>query len=192
MLAAGAATIRSRGVLLTATVGSGLLVIALLVSRAAVGGTVTLEEVLPFVGLGLSGAIAWTGMLWPRADSTAWRWAAVVPLVLAAPPLRVLFEPGVTMHASDPAFVPQLVLPILVSGLGPLLAAALLCFPHHRTRVAGAALLGLVAIAALIGALEGAVFGLRIRTALDLLQVAGYALSAVLVASATLAPRTGR
>lgn len=192
VLAAGAATLRSRGVLLTATVSSGLLVIALLVSRAAVGGTMTLKEVLPFVALGLSVAIAWTGMLRPEAGRTAWRWTAVVPLVLAAPPLWTLFEPGVTMHASDPAFVPQLVLPILVSGLGPLLAAALLCFPHHRARVAGAVLLGLVAIAALIGALEGAVFGLRIRTALDLLQVAGYALSAVLVASATLAPKTGR
>lgn len=192
VLAAGAATLRSRGALLTATVSSGLLVIALLVSRTAVGGTVTLEEGVPFIALGLSGAIAWTGMLRSRADSTAWRWAAVVPLVLAAPPLWLLFEPGVTMHASDPAFVPQLVLPILVSGLGPLLAAALLCFPHHRARLAGAALLGLVAIAALIGTLEGAVFGLRILTALDLLQVGGYALSAVLVVSATLAPRTAR
>lgn len=190
VLAAGAATLRSRGALLTATVSSGLLVIALLVSRTAVGGTVTLEEGLPFIALGLSGAIAWTGMLRPKADSTAWRWTAVVPLVLAAPPLWMLFEPGVTMHASDPAFVPQLVLPILVSGLGPLLAAALLCFPHHRARVAGAALLGLVAIAALIGTLEDAVFGLRILTALNLLQVGGYALSAVLVVSATLAPRT--
>lgn len=192
VLTAGAATLRSRGALLTATVSSGLLVIALLVSRTAVGGTVTIEEALPFVALGLSGAIAWTGLLRPRTDSTAWRWAAVVPLVLAAPPLRVLFEPGVTMHAADPAFVPQLVLPILVSGLGPLLAAALLCFPHHRTRVAGAALLGLVAIAAVIGTLEDAVFGLRVLTALNLLQVAGYALSAVLVVSATLTPRTGR
>jgi hypothetical protein len=192
VLAAGAATLRSRGALLTATVSSGLLVIALLVSRTAAGGGVTLEEALPFAALGLSGAIAWTGMLRPKADSTVWRWTAVVPLVLAAPPLRMLFEPGVTMHASDPAFVPQLVLPILVSGLGPLLAAALLCFPHHRARVVGAALLGLVAIAAVIGTLEDAVFGLRILTALNLLQVGGYALSAVLVVSATLAPRTGR
>lgn len=192
VLAAGAATLRSRGALLTATVGSGLLAIALLVSRTAAGGTITLEEGLPFVALGLSVALAWTGLLRPGADSTAWRWTAVVPLVLAAPSLRMLIEPGVTMHASDPAFVPQLVLPILVSGLGPLLAAALLCFPHRRARIAGAALLGVVAIVAVIGAVEDAVLGLRILTALNLLEVGGYALSAVLVVSATLAPRTGR
>ncbi|MGI5187323.1 hypothetical protein ACQEVI_04180 [Promicromonospora sp. CA-289599] len=192
VLAAGAATLRSRRALRTAIVSSGLLVIVLLVSRTALGGTVTFGETLPFVALGLSGAIAWTGMLRPGAHGLAWRWTAVVPLVLASPPLRMLFEPGVTMHAWNPAFVPQLVLPILVSGLGPLLAAALFCFPHHRARVAGAVLLGLVAIAAMIGTLQDAVFGLRVLTALNLLQVGGYAASAVLVVSATLAPRAGR
>ncbi|WP_275002792.1 hypothetical protein [Promicromonospora iranensis] len=192
VLAAGAASLRSRGALLTATVCSGLLVIALLVSRTAAGGTIGPEDAVPFVALGLSLALAWTGLLRPGAHSATLRWAAAVPLVLAAPALRLLTEPGVTMHASNPAFMPQLVLPILVSGLGPLLAAALVGLPRRGTRLTGAVLLGLVAIAAVIGTVEDAAVGLRLLATLNLLQVAGYALACVLVVSATLAPKQRR
>jgi hypothetical protein len=192
VLAAGAASLRSRGALLTATVCSGFLAIALLVSRTAAGGTITFEDAVPFVALGLSLALAWTGLLRPGAHSATFRWAAAVPLVLAAPPLWLLTEPGLTMHASNPAFVAQLVLPILVSGLGPLLAAALLGLPRRGARITGAVLLGLVAIAAVLGTVEDAAVGLRLLAALNLLQVAGYALAAVLVVNATLAPKPGR
>jgi hypothetical protein len=191
-LAAGAATLGSRGMLVVASVASGLLGLALLVSRTAAGGTVALHEGLPFVALGLSLALAWTGVLRPEAGGTTLRWVAVLPLVLAAPALQLLIDPGLTMHASNPAFVLQLVLPILVSGLGPLLAAALLGFPHRRARIAAAVLLGLVAIAAVIGTVENAASGLRVLTALSLLQVVGYALACVLVVGMTLAPKPGR
>ncbi|MEU4361655.1 hypothetical protein [Promicromonospora sp. NPDC023987] len=192
VLAAGAATLAVRSVLLAATVLAGVLCLALLVSRAAAGDTVALSEGLPFVALGLSVALAWTGVLRPGVGSIAWRWLAVVPLVLAAPAIRLLTSPGVTVYASNPAFVPQLVLPILVSGLGPLLAAALLSYPHRRTRIAAAALLGAVAIAAVVGTVENAAVGMRLLTALSLLQVVGYAVTCVLVVRMTLAPRAGR
>ncbi|MDR7384688.1 hypothetical protein [Promicromonospora iranensis] len=192
VLAAGTASLRSRGALLTATVCSGLLVIALLVSRTAADSTITLRDAVPVVALGLSIALAWTGLLRPGAHSATLRWAAAVPLVLAAPPLWVLTAPGVTMHASNPAFVPQLVLPILVSGLGPLLAAALLGLPRRGARLSGAVLLGLVAISAVIGTVTDAAVGLRLLAALNLLQVAGFALAAVLVVNATLAPQQRR
>lgn len=164
-LTAGAATLRSRGALLTATVCSGLLGIALLVSRTAVGGTITFQEGLTFVTLGLSLALAWTGVLRPGAHSTTLHWAAAVPLVLAALPLDV--------------------------SVVPVLAAALLGFPHRGTRTATGVLLGVLAIGAVGTVLEDAA-GLRRLTALNLLQVGGYALACVLVVSATLAPKTGR
>lgn len=82
------------------------------------------------------------------------------------------------------------VLTILVSGLGPLLAAALLGLPRRGARVTGAALLGLVAIAAVLGTVVDAASGLRLLAALNLLQVAGYALAAVLVVAAITPPRT--
>ena len=189
-LAAGAATLGSRGMLVVASVASGLLGLALLVSRTAAGGTVALEEGLPFVALGLSLALAWTGVLRPEAGGPTLRWVAVLPLVLAAPALQLLIDPGLTMHASNPAFVPQLVLPILVSGLGPLLAAALLGLPRRGARITGAVLLGLVAIAAVLGTVVDAAAGLRLLAALNLLQVAGYALAAVLVVVAITPPRT--
>ena len=188
-LAAGAATLGSRGMLVVASVASGLLGLALLVSRTAAGGTVALEEGLPFVALGLSLALAWTGVLRPEAGGTTLRWVAVLPLVLAAPALQLLIDPGLAMHASNPAFVLH-VLTILVSGLGPLLAAALLGLPRRAARVTGAALLGLVAIAAVLGTVVDAASGLRLLAALNLLQVAGYALVAVLVVVAITPPRT--
>ncbi|GAB2472040.1 hypothetical protein GCM10027063_10900 [Promicromonospora xylanilytica] len=192
VLAAGAATLRVRGVLLTATVFAGALGLALLVSWTAAGGTVDLRAGLPFIALGLSLALAWAGVLRPGHGSTAWRWLAVVPLVLAAPPIQSLTNPGITVYASNPAFLPQFVLPILVSGLAPLLAAALLGYPHRRTRIAAAVLLGAAAIAAVVGTMENAAASLALATALRLLQVGGYALAGVLVVGALRAPEPGR
>jgi hypothetical protein len=89
-LTAGAATLGSRGALGVASACLGLLAILLLASRTAVSATVALHEALPFVALGLSLALAWTGATRTGPGGTALRWTAVIPLALAASPLMVL------------------------------------------------------------------------------------------------------
>jgi hypothetical protein len=191
VLTAGAVTSGSRALLVGASVLSGFLALVLLISRAG-GGTAGLYAALPFVALGLSLAAGWTSARRTQSDGAPLRWAAVLPLMLAASPLQVFADPAaVRYYFGDPTFAPLHLLPTVLFGVAPVLAAALIGFPRRGTRVAAAVLLGLLALAG-IGATLESTSGLRLLVALHLLRAGGYALACVLVVSATLTPRRGR
>lgn len=191
VLTAGAVTSGSRALLVGASVLSGSLALVLLITRAG-GGTADLTAALPFVALALSLAVAWTLERRAESNGARLRWVAVLPLVLAASPLQVLADPAAVSHYfGDPTLAPLHLLPIMLFGVGPVLAAALLGFPRRGTRVAAAVLLGLLALAGIAATLESA-SGLRLLVTLNLLRAGGYALACALVVSAALAPRTDR
>lgn len=191
VLTAGAVTSGSRALLVGASALSGSLALVLLITRAG-GGTADLSAALPFVALALSLAVGWTLERRAEGNGARLRWAALLPLVLAASPLQVLADPAaVSYYLGDPTLAPLHLLPIMLFGVGPVLAAALLGFPRRRTRVAAAVLLGLLALAGIAATLESA-SGLRLLVTLNLLRAGGYALACALVVSAALAPRTDR
>lgn len=191
VLTAGAVTSGSRALLVGASALSGSLALVLLITRAG-GGTADLSAALPFVALALSLAVGWTLERRAEGNGARLRWAALLPLVLAASPLQVLADPAaVSYYLGDPTLAPLHLLPIMLFGVGPVLAAALLGFPRRGTRVAAAVLLGLLALAGIAATLESA-SGLRLLVTLNLLRAGGYALACALVVSAALAPRTDR
>lgn len=191
VLTAGAVTSGSRALLVGASALSGSLALVLLITRAG-GGTADLSAALPFVALALSLAVGWTLERRAEGNGARLRWAAPLPLVLAASPLQVLADPAaVSYYLGDPTLAPLHLLPIMLFGVGPVLAAALLGFPRRGTRVAAAVLLGLLALAGIAATLESA-SGLRLLVTLNLLRAGGYALACALVVSAALAPRTDR
>lgn len=191
VLTAGAVTSGSRALLVGASALSGSLALVLLITRAG-GGTADLSAALPFVALALSLAVGWTLERRAEGNGARLRWAALLPLVLAASPLQVLADPAaVSYYLGDPTLAPLHLLPIMLFGVGPVLAAALLGFPRRGTRVAAAVLLGLLALAGIAATLESA-SGLRLLVTLHLLRAGGYALACALVVSAALAPRTDR
>lgn len=191
VLTAGAVTSGSRALLVGASALSGSLALVLLITRAG-GGTADLSAALPFVALALSLAVGWTLERRAEGNGARLRWAALLPLVLAASPLQVLADPAaVSYYLGDPTLAPLHLLPIMLFGVGPVLATALLGFPRRGTRVAAAVLLGLLALAGIAATLESA-SGLRLLVTLHLLRAGGYALACALVVSAALAPRTDR
>lgn len=191
VLTAGAVTSGSRALLVGASALSGSLALVLLITRAG-GGTADLSAALPFVALALSLAVGWTLERRAEGNGARLRWAALLPLVLAASPLQVLADPAaVSYYLGDPTLAPLHLLPIMLFGVDPVLAAALLGFPRRGTRVAAAVLLALLALAGIAATLESA-SGLRLLVTLHLLRAGGYALACALVVSAALAPRTDR
>jgi hypothetical protein len=191
-LTAGAATLGTRDVLTVASVGSGLLALALLVSRAAAGWPATPHDLLPFVALGLSLALAWTGAARPGPAGTRLRWAAVVPLVLAASPLLVLTDPSNMAFAGDPTFLDRYVLGNLLPGIVPVLAAALLGHPRRGTRTAASVLIcvlgvhGVVVLFSLSYGSGAYGSGTRLEDVLQLLRISGYGLACLLVLATVL------
>lgn len=187
VLAAGAATLGSRGMLLAAAGCTGLSALVLLASRAATSETVAPHEALPFAALVGSLVLTWAGRGRPGRGGAVLRWGALAPLVLAAPPLLILTDPNVMVYAGDPTFFDRFVLPSLLPGIAPVVAAALLGLPRRGPRIAAAVLLGLLALGAVWTTL-GDASGLRLLAALNLLQVSGYALACVLAVGAAVAP----
>lgn len=183
---AGAATLGTRGALVVASAGSGLLALALLVSRTALGRPATPHDVLPFVALGLSLGLAWAGAARPGPAGARLRWAAVVPLVLAASPLLVLTDPSTMAYAGDPMFLDRYVLRNLLPGIVPVLAAALLGYPRWGTRTAASVLICVLGVHGVVVLLED-YSGTRLQAALHLLQIAGYGLACLLVLATVLA-----
>lgn len=169
-----------------ASAGSGLLALALLVSRTVVGRPATLHDVLPFVALALSLGLAWTGAARPGPAGTTLRWAAVVPLVLATSPLLVLTDPNTMAYAGDPTFLDRYVLGNLLPGIVPVLAAALLGYPRRGTRTAASVLICVLGVHGVVVLLEDD-SGTRLQAALHLLRIAGYGLACLLVLATVLA-----
>ncbi|MFD7308718.1 hypothetical protein [Promicromonospora sp. NPDC059942] len=183
-LTAGAVTLRTRGVLVVASACSAGLAVALATSRITTGGGLSLRDLLPFVALGLALALAWATM--PRSgrsDRTALRWAAVALLGLTASPLALLADPTV-----DLAYMGRYLLSYPLAGAGPVVAAALLGFPRRATRLTAAVLLTALALVGVRFLIYDA-SGLRLAAALDLVQICGYGLAAVLAAAAALPRR---
>lgn len=192
-LAAGAATLGSRRVLVAATGVAAVLVLALVGSRATVGNpfeAFTLLQALPFVALALSLGLAWTAVGRP-GGGVVLRRLAVVPLVFAVPPIGVLADPTALQYAGDPTFVEQYFLTGALHGLVPVVAAALIGVAHPGARIAAAVLLGGLAVFA-VGLVMYDITGLRFLTTLNLLRVAGFGLASVLTIAAVLSGRRSR
>jgi hypothetical protein len=184
-LTAGAATLGSRGALGVASACLGVLAILLLVSRTAAGGTVTVHEALPFVALGLSLALAWMGTARIGPGGTALRWTAVIPLILAASPLMVLTDPSAMAYVGDPTFVDQRLLGDVLPGAVPVIAAALLGFPRHGTRLAATVPLAVLALTSVVMLLDDSSF----LAELNLLRMGGYGFASVLAVASVLPQR---
>jgi hypothetical protein len=191
LLTAGAATLASRGMLVVASAWSVLLVLVLLVSWTETGWAVAPPGPLSYVALGVALALAWTGRTRPGSGGVALRWAAVAPLVLASLPLSMLLDPNAMAFISASVFLTGFLLPNLLFFAAPVVAAALLGFPRRSAYVAAAVLLGVAAIAA-VGMTLSEASGLRLLTALNVLQVGGYGLACVLVLAAVLPPGRAR
>ncbi|MFD2792536.1 hypothetical protein ACFS27_03145 [Promicromonospora vindobonensis] len=188
-LAAGAATLGSRGVLVAASACSGLLLLVLLVYRATAGWALNLHDVVPFVALGLALAVAWIGTHRAAAGRSGLPWAAVALLVLAASPLMLLLDPSSGMYGTgNPMFFQLYLLPAIGASSAPVLAAALIGFPDRGTRLAAAVLLAALAATGMV-TLLGDSYGMRLLAALNVLRIGGYALACVLITAAVLPPR---